>query len=142
MADNHTAEQRKHNMSRIRGVNTTPEVLVRKYLFSQGFRYRKNVKELPGCPDIVLPKYKTVVFVNGCFWHQHDCNRFVWPSTNQEYWHRKIIGNVERDKANHEKLRNLGWRVLVVWECDLKKRDFEKTMMALIQDIEAGGTDE
>ncbi len=120
--DNHDAKTRSYNMSRIRSTNTKPEEIVRKYLFSKGLRYRKNVKKLPGTPDIVLKKYKTVVFVNGCFWHKHDeCSRFVWPSSNIEYWHKKITGNVRRDKANYEKLRNLGWNVVVVWECQLKK---------------------
>ena len=86
MADNHSKEVRSMNMSHIRSKNTKPEEKVRKYLFSKGFRYRKNVRTLPGCPDIVLPKYKTVIFVNGCFWHKHDCPRFVWPTSNEEYW--------------------------------------------------------
>ena len=85
MADNHSKEVRRMNMSHIRSTNSKPEEIVRKYLFSKGFRYRKNVRKLPGCPDIVLPKYRTVIFVNGCFWHRHDCPRFVWPSSNQDY---------------------------------------------------------
>lgn len=121
MADNHTKEIRSMNMSHIRSINTKPEETVRKYLFSKGLRYRKNVKNLPGCPDIVLPKYKTVIFVNGCFWHHHDCKRFKWPSTNENYWRNKINRNVERDAINNEKLRLSGWRILTVWECDLKK---------------------
>jgi len=121
MADNHTKEIRSMNMSHIRSINTKPEETVRKYLFSKGLRYRKNVKNLPGCPDIVLPKYKTVIFVNGCFWHHHDCKRFKWPSTNENYWRNKINRNVERDAINNEKLRLSGWRILTVWECELKK---------------------
>ena len=97
MADNHTKEIRSMNMSHIRSKNTKPEEIVRKYLFSKGLRYRKNVRKLPGCPDIVLKKYKVVIFVNGCFWHKHDCGRFVWPSSNVEYWSKKINRNVERD---------------------------------------------
>lgn len=97
--------------------NTAPEEKVRKYLFSKGFRYRKNDKKLPGCPDIVLTKYKTVIFVNGCFWHKHDCGRFVWPASNNEYWEKKLLGNVKRDEKNYVTLQNLGWNVLVVWEC-------------------------
>ena len=116
------------NMSHIRSKNSKPEELVRKYLFSKGFRYRKNVKTLPGCPDIVLPKYKTVIFVNGCFWHKHDCPRFVWPSTNEEYWRPKIMGNVERDKRNLAELQQLGWAVLTVWECELKKKVIDATL--------------
>lgn len=96
MADNHSKEIRSKNMSHIRSTNSKPEEKVRKYLFSRGLRYRKNVRGLPGFPDIVLPKYRTVVFVNGCFWHHHDCGRFVWPTSNEEYWHNKINRNVER----------------------------------------------
>ena len=110
------------NMSHIRSTNSKPEEIVRKYLFSKGFRYRKNVKKLPGCPDIVLPKYQTVIFVNGCFWHKHDCPRFVWPSSNQDYWRPKILRNVERDQLNRQELEALGWKVIVVWECELKKK--------------------
>lgn len=122
MADNHTKEIRSMNMSHIRSTNSKPEEIVRKYLFSKGFRYRKNVKKLPGCPDIVLPKYKTVIFVNGCFWHKHDCPRFVWPSSNQDYWRPKILRNVERDQLRRQELEALGWKVIVVWECELKKK--------------------
>lgn len=128
MADNHSKEVRSMNMSHIRSKNSKPEELVRKYLFSKGFRYRKNVKTLPGCPDIVLPKYKTVIFVNGCFWHKHDCPRFIWPSTNEEYWRPKIMGNVERDKRNLAELQQLGWTVLTVWECELKKKVIDATL--------------
>ncbi len=135
MADNHTKEIRSMNMSHIRSTNSKPEEIVRKYLFSQGFRYRKNVRKLPGCPDIVLAKYKTVIFVNGCFWHKHDCPRFVWPSSNQEYWEPKILRNVERDKQNTEALETLGWNVLVVWECELKKKVREERIAALVQEI-------
>lgn len=128
MADNHSKEVRSMNMSHIRSKNSMPEELVRKYLFSKGFRYRKNVKTLPGCPDIVLPKYKTVIFVNGCFWHKHDCPRFVWPSSNEDYWRPKIMGNVERDKRNIAELQQLGWTVLTVWECELKKKVIDATL--------------
>ena len=121
MADNHSKEVRSINMSHIRSTDSKPEDIVRKYLFSKGLRYRKNVKTLPGKPDIVLPKYKTVILVNGCFWHHHDCGRFVWPSSNEEYWHRKIEGNVERDKRNHDALEKMGWRVITIWECELKR---------------------
>ena len=110
-------------MSHIRSTNSKPEETVRKYLFSQGLRYRKNVRKLPGCPDIVLKKYRTVIFVNGCFWHHHDCGRFVWPSTNEEYWHKKIDRNVERDKEDQQALEELGWQVLVIWECQLKRKN-------------------
>ena len=145
MADNHSKEVRSKNMSHIRSTNSKPEEVVRKYLFSQGFRYRKNVRTLPGCPDIVLPKYKTVIFVNGCFWHKHDCPRFVWPSSNEEYWRPKILKNVERDQANIILLRNTGWNVVVVWECELKKKVREERLDKLCVQIREGiinGTDQ
>lgn len=135
MADNHSKEVRSINMSHIRSTNSKPEEIVRKYLFAEGFRYRKNVKKLPGCPDIVLPKYKTVIFVNGCFWHMHDCPRFVWPSSNQDYWRPKILRNVERDNQSCKELESLGWKVITVWECELNKKVFEETMRKIIQQI-------
>lgn len=135
MADNHSTEVRSRNMSRIRSTDNKPEEIVRKFLFSQGFRYRKNDKKLPGKPDIVLPKYRTVIFVNGCFWHKHDCPRFVWPSSNQDYWRPKILGNVERDKKNAEQLRSQGWNVIVVWECELKKAVRDERLYALCREI-------
>lgn len=144
MADNHSKEVRSKNMSRIRSTNSKPEEIVRQYLFSQGFRYRKNVRTLPGCPDIVLPKYKTVIFVNGCFWHKHDCLRFVWPSSNEDYWRPKIQRNVERDQKNTEELCALGWNVITVWECELKKKIREEKLSKLSERIKGGsdhGTD-
>ena len=135
MADNHSKEVRSKNMSHIRSTNSNPEEIVRKYLFSKGFRYRKNVRTLPGCPDIVLPKYHTVILVNGCFWHKHDCGRFVWPSSNTEYWIPKINRNVERDKQNHKKLIDMGWKVLIIWECELKKNVREDRLERLIKEI-------
>ena len=136
MADVHTPEQRSYNMSQIRGKNTKPEELVRKYLFSQGFRYRKNDSNLPGKPDIVLPKYKTVIFVNGCFWHGHEgCRYFVWPKNNAEFWKEKISGNILRDKHNRQILSDQGWRVIEVWECELKKKSAQETLDHLVQDL-------
>ena len=135
MADNHSKEVRSKNMSHIRSTNSKPEEIVRKYLFSKGFRYRKNVRTLPGCPDIVLPKYHTVILVNGCFWHKHDCGRFVLPSSNTEYWIPKINRNVERDKQNHKKLIDMGWKVLIIWECALKKNVREDRLERLIKEI-------
>ena len=135
MADNNTKEQRSYNMSRICSKNNAPEEKVRKFLFSKGFRYRKNDKKLPGCPDIVLPKYKTVIFVNGCFWHKHNCKRFVWPSSNEEYWKKKILRNVERDELNIKGLKEPGWKVLVVWECELKKVAIDKRLETLVDEI-------
>lgn len=135
MADNHSKEVRSKNMSHIRSTNSKPEEKVRKYLFSRGLRYRKNVRELSGCPDIVLPKYKTVVFVNGCFWHHHDCGRFVWPTSNEEYWHNKINRNVERDIENTILLKQQGWQVLIIWECQLKKKVSEANLALLYENI-------
>lgn len=135
MADVHTPETRSYNMSRIRGKDTKPEIAVRKYLFSLGFRYRKNVKKMPGSPDIVLPKYKTCIFVNGCFWHKHDgCRYFVWPKSNIEFWHNKIEGNVKRDQNNYTLLEDEGWNVIVIWECEVK-HGFEETMKKVVSDI-------
>ena len=115
------SQTRSYNMSRIKGKDTKPEEIVRKYLFSKGFRYRKNDPKLPGKPDIVLPKYRTVIFVNGCFWHMHEgCRYFVWPKHNAEFWEKKIRDNAERDIRNYKKLEEQGWKVLTIWECGLK----------------------
>lgn len=135
MADKHTKEVRSMNMSHIGSKNTKPEQKVRKYLFSCGLRYRKNVRNLPGCPDIVFSKYRTVVFVNGCFWHRHNCGRFSWPLTNKEYWYNKITRNVERDKENKEKLKKENWNVLIIWECELKKSVAKESLDRLYQKI-------
>lgn len=138
MTDNHSPEVRSYNMSRIRSSNTKPEEIVRKYLFSKGFRYRKNDKRLPGKPDIVLPKYKTVIFINGCFWHKHTgCKYFSWPKSNIEYWENKITRNVQRDSENYEKLKAMGWRVLIVWECELRKEHFQKNMDKLVDSLQS-----
>lgn len=134
--DKHSKETRSYNMSRIKSTNSKPEVLVRKYLFSKGLRYRKNVKELPGKPDIVLPKYKTVVFVNGCFWHGHaGCKYFVVPKTNTEFWVNKINKNIERDNIIYDKLDDMGWNVIVIWECELKSNKKENTLDYLYYNI-------
>lgn len=133
--DVHSQEVRSYNMSRIRGKDTKPEIAVRKYLFSQGFRYRKNVKKMPGAPDIVLPKYKTCIFVNGCFWHKHNgCRYFVWPKSNTEFWREKIEKNVARDQKNYALLKSEGWNIIVVWECEIK-HDFENKMIELTESI-------
>lgn len=119
MADVFSSSKRSWVMSRIRGVHTTPERLVRSFLHAQGFRFRLHVKTLPGRPDIVLPRHATVVFVHGCFWHHHSrCRNAVYPRTRTGFWRRKIDGNVARDKRTARKLRGLGWRVLTVWECE------------------------
>lgn len=136
MADVLTREQRKNNMSRICGKNTKPEEMVRKYLFSRGLRYRKNDKKLPGKPDIVLPKYRTIVFVHGCFWHMHEgCRYFVLPSTNTEFWKNKLEGNRERDRKVQNELKDAGWRVLIVWECELKMDRRDETLTNLYNEI-------
>lgn len=123
-------------MSRIRSKDTKPEEIVRKYLFSHGFRYRKNDSRYPGKPDIVLPKYRTVIFVNGCFWHKHEgCKYFVWPKSNEEFWQKKIHSNVARDRQNYRILEKQGWNVIVVWECQLKKSICESTLKDLITQI-------
>ena len=135
MADNHTKEIRSMNMSHIRSKNTKPEEIVRKYLFSKGLRYRKNVRKLPGCPDIVLKKYKAVIFVNGCFWHKHDCARFVWPASNVAYWRNKIGRNVARDQESYRQLGDMGWRVFVIWECQLKRKVADSNLEELFYAI-------
>ena len=134
--DCHDKATRSYNMSRIRSTHTKPEEIVCKYLFSQGFRYRKNDKRYPGKPDIVLPKYKTVIFVNGCFWHKHEgCKYFVVPKSNTEFWMNKINRNIERDSVNVKKLIDMGWKVIVVWECELKNNVKDFTLNRLIQEI-------
>ena len=131
--DVHDKQTRSYNMSQIKSRNTKPEEMVRKYLFAHGFRYRKNDKKLPGKPDIVLPKYKTVVFINGCFWHGHEgCRYYVLPKTNTEFWLNKIKGNTIRDAIKNDELKELGWKIITVWECELKKARFEDTMNSLI----------
>lgn len=141
--DVHDKETRSYNMSRIKGKNTKPEEIVRKYLFFKGFRYRKNDKRLPGTPDIVLPKYKTAIFVNGCFWHGHkNCRYFVIPKTNTDFWLNKINTNIERDKRKQEALKELGWNVVVVWECELKPKVVEKTLDNLVYKIHCEGENE
>ena len=123
-------------MSRIKSSNTKPEEIVCKYLFSKGFRYRKNDKRLPGTPDIVLPKYKTVIFVNGCFWHGHEgCRFFVVPKTNTEFWVNKIETNKQRDSRKTNDLQSLGWKVIVVWECQLKSQKLNDTLCNIESEV-------
>ena len=124
-------------MSRIRGKDTKPEILVRQYLFSEGFRFRKNDKRYPGHPDIVLPKYRTMVFVNGCFWHGHEgCKYYTVPKSNTEFWVSKIKRNQERDRSDREELEKNGWNVITVWECQLEKKVREETLKELALRIE------
>ncbi|MBU2704074.1 DNA mismatch endonuclease (patch repair protein) [Sporomusaceae bacterium BoRhaA] len=123
MTDVFTPEKRSEVMGKIRSRDTKPEEMVRKWLFFNGFRYRKNVSNLPGKPDIVLPRYRTVVFVNGCFWHAHEgCRLFVVPKTRREWWLEKLGGNRARDERNMRLLREAGWNVVIVWECALKNK--------------------
>jgi DNA mismatch endonuclease (patch repair protein) len=125
-------------MSKISGKETKPEILVRKFLFANGFRFRKNVKDLPGKPDIVLPKYKTVIFINGCFWHGHTCKRGTLPETNYEFWAKKIGGNVERDKITVAKLQKQGWKVIIIWQCEIKNEKLcAERLQILITEIES-----
>ncbi len=132
MADVLTPEQRHKCMSRIRSKNTKPEIMVRRYLFSRGFRFRINVKKLPGTPDIVLRKYRTVIFVNGCFWHGHEgCRYFVLPKSNVEFWINKIERNRLRDLKERIQLRHMGWHVIQIWECQLKPQKREMTLKGI-----------
>ena len=140
MADVLTPDQRHLNMTRIRSKDTGIERLVRRILHADGFRFRLNVKDLPGKPDIVLPKYRTVVFINGCFWHGHQgCRYFVIPKTKTEFWVNKIDGKIRRDDENYHRLEMEGWNVIIVWECALKKNKFVETVSQLESAIRENG---
>ena len=133
MTDVHEIETRSFNMSMIKGKNTKPEIIVRKFLHRNGFRFRLNYLKLQGKPDIVLPKYKTVIFVNGCFWHGHEgCKYFVIPKTRTEWWINKINDTKERDRIKSRKLKELGWNILVIWECNLKPGNLENSLNDLL----------
>ncbi len=135
MPDHLTPEKRSWNMSRIRCDNTSIEQKARKYLFSKGFRYRKNVRQLPGKPDIVLSKYKAVIFVHGCFWHRHPgCKDTTTPKSRTEYWEEKFARNVANDKKHEDALNEMGWRVFTVWECEINKH-LEETMDRIISQL-------
>ncbi|MDN4011071.1 DNA mismatch endonuclease Vsr [Chryseobacterium gambrini] len=137
MADVHSKEIRSYNMSKIKGKNTKPEILVRKFLFSKGFRYRLHKKSLPGTPDIVLNKYRTVIFIHGCFWHGHDnCKYYVVPKTKTDWWLEKIGRNKLKDEDSINKLKNDGWKVIIIWECQLKIKKREETLKKLIEELE------
>lgn len=136
MADVHDKETRSYNMSQIKGRDTKPEMLVRKFLHANGFRYRLHVKNLPGKPDIVLRKYKTVIFVHGCFWHGHEgCKYFVVPQTRTDWWVNKINGNIANDKKAITALKKEGWKIITLWECNLKPLKVEKTLSSLINKL-------
>ena len=139
MADHLTVEQRSWNMSRIRGKDTAIEVKVRQYLFAKGFRFRKNDKRYPGKPDIVLPKYQTVIFIHGCFWHRHPgCKNATIPKTRTDFWTNKFNRNVENDCKNKELLESSGWKVIIVWECELNSKQTEVGRLEkLIKEITA-----
>lgn len=137
MADVHDKETRSYNMSKIKGKDTKPEMVVRKFLHAQGYRYRLHDKKLPGKPDIVLPKYKTIIQVHGCFWHGHEgCRYFVIPKTKTEWWTEKIQKTKEKDLANQEILEKSGWKVIVLFECDLKPIKQEETLLNLLKKLQ------
>ena len=136
MVDKFSKETRSYVMSRVRSKDTKPEILVRSYLFSRGLRFRKNDKRYPGSPDIVLPKYNTVVFVHGCFWHRHEgCKYATMPKSNVDFWEKKFHRNKERDEFNQKELEEMGWNVITVWECQLKKDKLEQTLEHLYAQI-------
>ena len=136
MADIFTTSKRSFVMSKVHSKETKPEILVRKFLFSQGFRYRKNDKRYAGTPDLVLPKYKTIIFIHGCFWHGHDCKKGSLPSNNGDFWREKIAKNKIRDKKNQEILINSGFHVIVIWECELKNKVLrEQRLTRLVEEI-------
>lgn len=135
MADVFTKKKRSDIMSKIRAKNTKPELLVRQFLFSKGFRYRLHQNALPGKPDIILKKYKTVIFVNGCFWHGHkNCKKSILPTSNITFWKEKIQANIDRDKRSKRSLKKLGWSIFTIWECNIEnKMAFTKTMNKLLK---------
>lgn len=133
--------QRSYNMSRIRSRNTTPERVVRQELWHRGYRYRLNDKRLPGKPDLVLPKYRSVIFINGCFWYGHrGCPKYVQPKANAEFWREKIARNIARDEINAQRLDTLSWTVITVWECELTKKNREATIDRIQADLQAAKT--
>ena len=138
--DVHDSKTRSYNVSCIKGKRTKPEEIVARYLFSQGFRYRRNVRSLPGTPDIVLKKYNTVIFVNGCFWHMHEnCRYSVMPENHKEFWAEKLLKNKERDEKKKRQLEQMGWNVIVVWECQLKGEEKLPALEKLKSDVLKGG---
>ena len=129
------SEQRSRNMSAIKSKNTKPEITLRKLLHSMGYRFRLHRKDLPGSPDIVLPKYKTVIFVHGCFWHRHEnCKYATTPKTRKEFWESKFKANVKRDKEIQEKIKNIGWQSVVVWECEIKNEKIKDKLLEIKND--------
>ncbi|MBP6686879.1 MAG: DNA mismatch endonuclease Vsr [Lacibacter sp.] len=136
MADVHSKEQRRFNMQQIKGKDTKPELLVRKYLHANGFRYKLHDKTLPGKPDLVLPKYKTVIFIHGCFWHGHEnCKYFKIPQTRTEWWTEKINKNIANDVKAMKLLKKDGWKVITVWECRLQPKKLKHTLALLLKKL-------
>ena len=137
MVDTMTPEQRSRCMSAVKGKDTKPEMIVRKYLFSKGLRYRLHVRSLPGKPDLVLQKYKTVIFINGCFWHGHEgCKYYRMPKSNTKFWESKITNNKKRDVQNEKELKELGWRVIRIWECEIRRvQDRKHSLESLYNQI-------
>jgi len=138
MPDIFSKEKRSIIMSKISSKNTKPEILVRKYLFAHGFRFRVNDKRLPGKPDIVLPKYKSVIFVNGCFWHGHkNCKASTLPTSNTDFWRTKIESNIERDTKEQMQLEQMGYKVFIIWQCQLKSKERENTLQSIVEKLTA-----
>ena len=131
MADNHSKEVRSMNMSHIRSKDTKPEIIVRSFLHRNGFRFRKNDKRYPGKPDIILPRSKTAIYINGCFWHMHDCKKFVLPKSNTEYWTNKLINNKKRDQEHYAQMKKAGWNVIVVWECQINEDRLKQLILEI-----------
>ena len=137
MTDIFSKEKRSELMQKVRRKNTPQEILVRKFLFSENFRFRNNVKKLPGSPDIVLPKYKVAIFIHGCFWHGHSCKAGNLPKSNIDFWIQKIDSNKKRDKRNKYHLKKLGWHIIIIWECNLKqKNNMEKSLLKLSEKLQ------
>ncbi len=136
MADVHSKAQRSYNMSRIKGKDTKPEMLVRQFLFANGYRYKLHDATLPGKPDIILPKYHTVIFVHGCFWHgHHNCKYYKVPQTRTDWWLNKINTNKANDEKAVKGLKKEGWKIITLWECDLKTAKVEKTLHSLLKKL-------
>jgi DNA mismatch endonuclease, patch repair protein len=136
MADVHNKETRSFNMSQIKSKNTKPEILVRKFLYSQSFRFRLHGKNLPGKPDIILSKYKTVIFVHGCFWHGHqNCKYFTLPKSRTDWWANKIARNIQNDQRTLIAIRSQGWNIILLWECQLKPKTIQNTFISLLLEL-------